>query len=172
MLLFFVFFALFLVFGAGILYFSADVVDSSFTAIGDLSIGGIDFNQTYQNTLGIGISASKNTITTASIGLLLGMVVVMMLMGYFLRGTNRLWIILDLFIILVAFITAVYLSRSFDTFINLNSDLFSIFSNDLETSSRFVLNLPFVIPIIGVLIMLVTYATGRKKEEPNVLSFQ
>lgn len=167
----FVFLVFFIVIIFGIIYYAAYKADSIMGGITGLSIGDVDFHDKYEETLGSGINSLINTLSVTSLFLILGLVVVMMIMGYHLRDTNKLWIIMDIFLILAAFLCSVYLSNTFDDLINSNGELFSVYSGEFETPSRLLLNLPIIVPIVGVLIMIVTYATVRKKES-NVVTFQ
>ncbi len=169
MLVFFVFIAFFLLIILGVFFFGFELFNNAF---GDLNItlGNQSFSEEYNKTLGRGFEASLNMIVTSSIFLLLGMVVVMLLVSYRFRSNNYILIPLDIFIIIFAFILAVYLQGAFDSFINVNETFLDIYSIDLQLASRFLLNLPAVVTITGALIMLVTYLP-LKKREPNVLQF-
>lgn len=166
MVIFFVFATFFVLFVFGVIYYATEKIDESFDGITGLTVGDVDFHTTYQETIQPGFSAILRTLSTVALGTILGMIVVMLIMGYKLQE-NRLWILFDIFIILVAFIVAVYISQSFDTVISSNGEFFEIYSGQFSLPSRFLLNLPIYIPIIGIFIMLATYAT-KKRREPNV----
>lgn len=163
MVVFFIFIIFFVVLFLGIQAFWATKVNDAFSVI-DFQIGNVSFNETYNKTMAPGLDAIIDNSDTSGIILIFGMIVVMLIIG-FKFSTSRLWIILDIFVIAVAFAVAVYLSRAFNTFINSSPELLALFSTTLQTSSTLMLNLPFIIIIAGSLIMIVTYGILRKKEE-------
>ncbi len=168
MLIFFVFFCLFTVVIAGTVFFGLETFDNVASSIRDINIGDQSFEETYDNTLGAGLKTVINTISISAITLLLGMIIVMIIVGVKVPNQNRLWIALDIFIIVVAFILSVYISIEFNSFINSNSTFLDIYSVDLQRASTFLLNLPFIIAIVGGLIMLVTYIPFKRRV-PQVL---
>lgn len=169
MLIFFVFFAFFVVVFAGVTFYGMETFRDA-SNITDFQVGNVSFSETYENTLGQGLETVISTLSTVSFALLLGMIIVMLIIGFKTRDKNRLWVILDIFIIIVAFVTAVYISITFNSFINSNEIFLDIYSIDIQKSSAFLLNLPLVIAVVGGLIILATYIPFKRKE-PNVLEF-
>ncbi len=170
MLIVFIFLVFIGVIVLGVLFFGLEQIDQLFSEITfNITSSSLNqsFNETYQETLGIGISATLNSLSNLALGLILGMILVMMIMGFALKS-NRLWVVLDIIIIVIAFTGAVYISNAFDTFINSDAAFLDIFSNELQLPSTFLLNLPFYIAIIGVLIIIITYAATRRRGEPVV----
>lgn len=103
--------------------------------------------------------------------LLLGMCL-MLFMNAFLTGRNypKLFMIIDIFIIIFAFILAVYISQIYETFINSTDILTDIYINNIPNASKFILNLPLIVSTLGVIIMILTYSQmNRKEREANVL---
>lgn len=169
MLVFFIFIAFFLVIILGVFFYGFELFNDAFGEI-NITLGDQNFSEEYNRTLGRGFEASLNMIVTSSIALLFGMVIIMFLVSYKFRSNNYILIPLDIFIITVSFIVAVYIQGSFDSFINVNETFLDIYSIDLQLASRFLLNLPIIVTISGALIMLVNYLPLKKKE-PNVLQF-
>lgn len=170
MLVVYIFIVFFIVITAGVMFYSVDLIDDTILTIPNISIGEINFRDSYNDTLGAGLRSFANTLSGIALVLVLGMVGVMVIMAYFLQEKNRLLVILDIFIIIVVFIPAVYLSQTFETFINATPEFLDIFSNEFHLPSRFLLNLPLIVPITGVLIMLATHI-AIKRREPNVLAY-
>ena len=81
---------------------------------------------------------------------------------------NRLLIVLDIFIIIAAFIVAVVLAQSFETFINSDPVFLDIYSTDFSRPSKFILNLPIYVAIIGLLIMDVRSIPLKRRGEPFI----
>lgn len=172
MLIFFVFFSVFVVIIAGTAFYGLETFDSVAGNITGITAGNISFETTYQESLGAGLRTVLSTLSTISIALIIGMIIVMMIVGFKLSNQNKLWIILDILIIVVAFIAAVYISQIFSSFINSDPIFLDIYSTDLQKSSTFILNLPFVIAIAGGLIMIITYIPlKRRSRSANVLEF-
>ncbi len=169
MLVFFIFTAFFLIIILGSFFFGFQLFNDTASGI-NVTLGTQNFAEEYQKTVGRGFNAILSAIITSSVALLLGMVLMMLLVSYKFRSDNFILIPLDLFIVVAAFITAVYISTAFDSFINANSIFIDVFTINLQVASKFVLNLPIIVTITGALIMLVHYLP-LKRREPNVLQF-
>lgn len=168
MLLFLVVAALIIMIVLGLSTWTFQIVDEQFKSI-DFELGNISWNETYNETLGIGIRAASTTVPQlASIGLLFGMIMAMMFVGYYSGTRNKLWILLDIAIIIVAMVLASFAVSSFLALMNLTPELLDVYSITLSAGSKFILNLPVIVPIVGVLIMIMTNIVNkiRRKEEP------
>lgn len=165
MLVVMVFVALMVLVMTFIMSYSFSLVDDSFNQI-DFTIANKSFNETYHQTLGKGVNSMKSTVPQSmSIGIILGMIIVMLLIGYFFAEIDALWIILDIGIIIIAEIAGFIVSTSFLDFINSNPSFLAVYEGTLNAGSQFVLLLPMEIPIIGVLIMITTYIFNKNRNE-------
>ncbi len=162
MAIFFVFLIFFIILFLGVQAFGVIKVRDLLSSV-DFQIGNVSFNDTYNITMAPALDSIIDNSDNAGMILIFGMIVVMLLIG-FSFSTSRLWLIFDWFVIVVAFIIAVILSRAFNTFINTTPEILEIFSTDLQVSSTFMLNLPFVVIIVGFLVMILTYGVLRKKQ--------
>lgn len=160
-LVFFVFLIFFLILYLGVQAYAVSQVQNVFSSI-DFNIGNVSFNESYGQTLNPALQTIIDRSDNAGLVLIFGMIIVMFLIGYNFRA-NRLWIIFDFFAILVTFAISVYLSRFFNTFINSNSELLTLYSTTMQKSSAFVLNLPASVIIVGALMMVLTYGILRKR---------
>lgn len=167
MIVFFIFFAFGLILFSGIKLFIVKEFQNLLSGI-EFQIGNVSFNQTYNQTLAPALDTFVRSSDQAGVFLIFGMIVIMLLIGFLSQKNNRMWIAADIFIVVISFILAVYLSRTFDAFINSSSAFLNIYSVDLERSSTLILNLPYLIPIAGILIMIATYGIRTKRREPNV----
>lgn len=168
-LLLFLGITLMMILGVSVLVF--DEVDAGFSAI-NFQLGNISFNETYETSLGVGIDAMRTTFPKiVSLGTLLGMILVLMIIGYLSPKIGRLWILLDFFVIILAEIVAVVVSSSFENFINSSPEFLAIYSTTLSGGSQFILLLPFTVPIIGGLVMLATYILIRNFDQPESRDF-
>lgn len=150
----------------GVMIYGASIVDNSFSLI-EIDFGNnITFSEVYAETLQPGLTAAKTTMpTTMSTGILLGMILCMMIVAYNTKRIGRLWLVLDIAIIIIAEMAAVLVISSFTTFINSSPELLQIFSTTLSTGSKYILNLHIIVPTIGVIVMIVTHIIGKTKEE-------
>ncbi|GAG01605.1 unnamed protein product, partial [marine sediment metagenome] len=98
---------------------------------------------------------------------LFSLVLLMFLNAYFLRGEYpRLFIIIDIVLLVFAYILSVYISETYSLLINSTSLLSNIYVNIMPKSSAFILNLPMIIGIVGCVVMILSYSgMPRKKEE-------
>lgn len=156
-----VFFTVFL----GVIVFTVNTTDDAFLTV-DLVLNDQNFTEVYQNTTQVAFTQIRNTADNAGLLLILGMLIVMTLTGYMFRTDKRLWIAADIFLIVVAFVTAVYLLQGFETFVQTSANFTAVYSDDLPETFRLVNNLPILIPIFGIIIMFATYGITRKKEQP------
>ncbi len=163
MLIFLIFFALILLTSLAVFSYSLGLVDTQFSQL-DFKIGNISFNESYQKLMHPGMVAlSVTSPKMVSIGTILGLVLVLLIVGIKSKRKSNLWIILDIFIIIVAEIVAVAVKITFENYIiNLTPELYVIFTTTLAASSKWILNLPTLIPTIGVLIMIATYILRRE----------
>ncbi len=154
--------------GTGI--WMATLVDESISSL-DIQVGNQSFQGIYNETLKLGIDPLITTMPQIiSMGVMLGLVILMMLIGYFSKGIGRMWILLDIVFLIVAEAIAASVSSGFVSFMNSDPALLTIYSTTLSTPATFLINLPTIIPIIGILIMLATYIKV-KKEKGDVTSF-
>lgn len=167
MLIAYIFIGFFVIIFLAVMIYLASNVDNAFRSL-TISVGNVSFNNTYNQTMAPALNKLINQSDNLGISLLLGMIIVMLICGYKFRNKRRLFIILDILIIIVCFIISVFIQNSYNTIIRANDDLYSIFTNELANSSTFLLRLPLIISIVGVLIMVVTYATINKKRSPVI----
>lgn len=139
----------------------------------DVEIGQVNLEDITNSTLGQLDVAFVNSVDTIGIMLLLGMSLLMILNAYFFGQSNKVFLFLDIFIIIIAFILAVYLSSSYDILINASPTL-NIFIDNLPNTSTFVLRLPIYVATLGAILLIVSYSGLRRRNEggdPNVSGF-
>ncbi len=156
----FVFITIFL----GLAVFGFSFVNDVFDQ--DLEVGQVNLRDVNNDSFGKINDALVTSADTIGITLLLGMSVMMILNGfYFGRNTQVVWVVIDIFILVFIFITAVYLSQIYDLFINSSVLFQDVYVDIIPLSSRFVLNLPMIVSTLGSLIMILTYFQTRSREE-------
>lgn len=156
----------------GVTIYGFTIADNAFSQI-EIDFGNnITFNDTYSETLQPGITSIKTTVPqTISIGILLGMILCMMIVAFSAKRVGRLWIMLDIVVIIIAELGAVAIISSFTSFINSNPVYLQIFSTTLSVGSKFILNLHIIVPTVGVLVMLATYVTNIREKEGEEREF-
>ena len=148
----------------GIFVYGANLVNTSFRSI-DVNIGNVNFTESYEDTLGIGINVFLNSADNYGIGLLFGMVLLMVISSFMFKERQKVWIVIEFVILIVSYIFAVTVQRAYNTVINSSTELLDIYSINLINSSKFILNLPIIIPIVWAFIIILSYGLF-KKESP------
>ena len=154
----------------GIFVYGGNLVDQTMTSI-DITIGEQNFTEVYEGTLGKGIDAFLNSADNYALALLLGMVILMLLASYTFLEKQKVWIVAEFCILIVAFIFAVMIQGIYNTFINSSTVLLDIYSVDLIKSSKFILNLPVIIPIVWSFMVILSYSIFRKEREIGDLGY-
>lgn len=166
MLFWFTFVVMFL--GIGLFGFNQvnDVLDV------DVDIGQVNLRDINADTFGALNSAFAVNADSIGLVILLGMSLLMIMNGFIFGDKNKLWIPIDLLVLVFCFIFSVYIAQIYDIFIN-STSLFSLFIDDLPKSSAFILNLPKIVATLGTLIMIFTYAfPGKREEQLNAIGIQ
>ena len=141
------------------------LVDDSLTQI-EVSIGNDSFQTVYQDTLQLGIKAMETTVPQiASIAILLGMIIVMLIIGYSTKKMGRLWMLVDIGVLIIAEILAVIVTSNFSEYVSSNPAFITIVRDTIPLAAKFILNLPILVPTIGIIIMITTHLMTKEKEE-------
>lgn len=146
----------------GIFVYGANLIDQTFSGI-DIEIGDINFTEAYDDTLGKGINVFLNSADAYGLGLLLGMVLLMAITAYTFSERQKAWILIEFVILIVAFIFAVTIQGAYTTVINSSTTLLDIYSVDLIKSSKFILNLPIIIPVVWAFIVILVYGIFKRE---------
>lgn len=155
----------FLVVFLTILSYSMGAVDGSLSQL-DGNIGNDSLQEVYGDTLQLGVISMETTFPQIiSISVLLGMVISMVVVGYNIKNLNQIWILVDIFILIVAEALAVLIKSLFTSYMNSNEAFLGILRDTLPFAAKFILNLPILVPTIGVVIMIATYFVAKDKEE-------
>lgn len=134
----------------------------------DVDVGQVNLAEVNNQTFGRMNTAFINSADYIGVFLLFGMVLAMILNAYFLGSRYpKVFFVVDIFILLFAFILAVYVSRVYDTLIH-SADIFSVFRDDLPKTSKFLLNLPVITTIVGIIIMIISYSSIKRDDKGAV----
>ncbi len=146
----------------GIFVYGANIIDTTFSSM-DIKIGDVNFTEAYDDTLGIGVNVFLDSADNYGLGLLLGMVVLMVIASFMFKEKQKAWMVIEFVILIIAFIFAVTVQRAYDTVINSSTILLDIYSVDLIKSSKFILNLHIIIPIVWAFIVILSYGLFKKE---------
>ncbi len=139
----------------------------------DIDVGQVNLQDVTEATFGQINTGLINNADTIGIIFLFGMCLLMMLNGYFTGGKYpKLFFIIDFFLLALFFIPSIYVSQVYELFIN-STDIFSeTFIDIIPKVSKFMLNLPVIIAVVGIITIIVSYAgIGRKTQPQSVAGF-
>ncbi len=162
MLIVLIFLGFFGILMMGIFVYGANLIDQTFSSI-DVTIGDQNFTEVYDETLGRGINVFLDGADNYGLALLLGMVLLMAITSYTFSERQKIWIVAEFVILIIAFILAVSIQGAYNTVINSSTTLLNIYSIDLIKSSKFILNLPIIIPVVWSFIVIITYGIFRRE---------
>ncbi len=145
----------------GIFVYGANLINQTFSSI-DVEIGDVNFTEAYDDTLGKGINVFLDSADNYGLFLLLGMIVLMIITSYTFSEKQKVWIVAEFVILIIAFILAVTIQGAYNTVINSSTTLLDIYSIDLIKSSKFILNLHIIIPVVWAFIVILVYGLFRK----------
>ena len=157
-------FVLFFVIGGIVIINSFDALDQN------ISVGQVNLKEINDDTFGQFKNAYVNNAEFYGLSVIFGMVMGLFLAAYFTRNTFPKWgMILDIFIILAAFIFALYISATYSLTINALYDAGQTFAEDyMEKTSFFIVNLHIFVVIIGVVCMVLFHSSIPKKIEEGI----
>jgi hypothetical protein len=164
-----IFLAFFILIILGVMSYGIGVADRSLSSL-DLTIGNTTWNETYQEQMHSGMESLRTTgPQIMSIGMFFGMILCLLLVGINTKTKSNLWIMLDIGIIIIAEVVAVIISQTFrNSIMNISPELLTVFSTTLSAGSKFILNLPTIIPTVGVLVIIATYLFKKEEVEEEI----
>lgn len=125
----------------------------------EIIIGTFNFTNASMNTVGKINEASLNNLNLIGLMALFGMIIGLLINTYFNRERKpKLFIIFDIVIIIVAYVISVYVSNAYEMILLNTGVLGTFLQANLEGASQFLLKLPLISLITGVLIMIITYS--------------
>ncbi len=167
-----IFISFILLVSLGVVSWAISLADDQISSL-DFLIGNQSFNDTYQQIMKPSMDVlSVNGPKIISIATMIGMVLVLIFVAMKSPKKSRLWILVDIFIIIISVMIAVAIKTSFeDSILNLTPELFEIFTTTLAEGSKWILNLPTIVGTLGALIIIATYVLKREDEEEQTGGF-
>ncbi len=155
----------------GTFLYSYNAITTSFTTSGVTEVGQVNLTEATDNTIGRINTSMLNHANVIAIVFLFAMVIAMFLMAYITRDTNpAIFFAIDIFIIIFAYILAVYISNSYETVLG-SIPFSSIFTTNLNYATSFLLALPKITVITGVITMIIAYSAIPKTKEEEVAGY-
>lgn len=131
----------------------------------DIDIGGTNLQDVVDDTLGQINAGLLNSADFIGYTLIFGMVLTMFLGAYYFRGQfPKVMMVVDILILVFAYILAVYITNTYELLINSTTQL-SVYIDTLPKSSGFILKLPTFVSIIGVVMIILSYSGFPKTNE-------
>lgn len=148
-----------------------NTITTSLTDPSIASAGAVNLTAAAEDTIGQINTSMLNYANVIAIFFLFGMVIAMFLLAYVTRDSNpAIFFVIDILVIIFAYILAVYISNSYETV--LASIPFNIFfTNNLNYATSFLLLLPRITAITGVITMIISYSAIPKTKEEEVAGF-
>lgn len=156
----------FIIIGLGITVWVFQLINDNLGV--DVNVGQVNLKNVTDTTFGAISNALTSRADAIGIIILITMSLLMILNGVFFGNNNKLWIPIDILILIFVFIVSIYVSQTYETFINSSPLISAVFIDELPKTSKFMLNMPTVIGTLGALIMVFTYIAGNREERQGV----
>lgn len=135
----------------------------------DIEIGQVNLGEIVQDTFGklnMGFLGSADTIGYV---IIFGLIITMFANAYIFRGEYpKLFIIVDIILLVFAYILAVYVANVYEILIN-STSILNVYIVNLPKTSTFILKLPLFVSIIGIIIMVLSYAGFPRDTEEEII---
>jgi len=134
----------------------------------NVSLGQVNLKTVNAQTIGQVADMYTNNADWWGIAIIFGMIFGLFISAYLFRNSVPKWVIvIDILIIVVTFIAAVYISSSYSILLDALATSGETFMEDYTPkTAMFVLNLPIFVVIIGVVMMVLFHSSiPRKREE-------
>jgi len=154
----------------GVFLYSYNLITSSLASV-STSAGAVDFSNATALTMGKINTGLLNHGGLIALFLLFGQLISMVMIAYFTRDSNpSIFFIFEILILIFVYILATYISNAYET--TLSAIPFSsIYTTNLNYATTFILKLPLIVTITGVIMMIIGYAGIPKTREEEVAGF-
>lgn len=139
----------------------------------NVTIGQVNLKTVSEDTFGKYNTMVLNNADWWGMSVIFGLILGLFLTSYFSRNSlPKIAIILDLFMIFVAFLFSLYLSAVYSDIVTALTSAGETFAQEhLPNTSYFILNLPLFTAIIGAVMMIIFHISlPAKSEERNIIS--
>ena len=152
----------------GTFLYSYNAITGSLLDSGVDAVGQVNLTDATEKTMGKINTAMLSNANIVAIFFLFAMVMAMFLVAYMTRDENpAIFFAIDILIIIFAYILAVYITNSYETVLAA-LPFSSIFTTNLNYATSFLLLLPKIVLITGVITMIISYSAIPKTKEEEV----
>ncbi len=135
------------------------------------AVGLVNLTEATENTMGKINTGMLNNANIVAIFFLFAMVIAMFLIAYLTRDENpAIFFVIDIVVIIFAYVLAVYITNSYETVLK-SLPFSSIFTTNLNYATSFLLLLPKITLIVGVITMIISYSAIPKTKEEEVAGY-
>ncbi len=151
------------------LYFFGEV-NNALTGSNIIS-GGLNYSNFSADTIGVVNEAFLDQADLIGIFFIFGVILLLFVSGYINReSTPALLLIVDIIILIFAYIIAVYMANSYEQVI-VSLPFLDLITANLNTTSTIMLNLPTIVVVAGMITMIISYAGIPRTREEQVGGF-
>ena len=162
-------FAVILLLGTFLYCYNA-ITDSLLDSSVDM-VGLVNLTESTEKTIGKINTGMLNNANIVAIFFLFAMVMAMFLIAYLTRDENpAIFFVIDIIVIIFAYVLAVYIANSYETVLG-SLPFSSIFTTNLNYATQFLLLLPKITLIVGVITMIISYSAIPKTKEEEVAGY-
>lgn len=156
----------------GIAVYSFQLINNTLNQ--DVQVGQVNLGNVTELTFGKISNAFVDNADNIGLALLIGMCLLMIMNAFLLSSSYpKVFIILDILILIFAFILAVYISQSYNTYIQGVKGTIDVYIDNMPKTSTFILNLPTFVGTLGAIIIIISYSgIGKENSETNVGVYQ
>ncbi len=152
----------------GTFLYAYNTITTSLLGSGLDAVGQVNLTEATENTIGKINTSMLNHADVIAIFFLFAMVIAMFLVAYLTRDENpAIFFVFDILIIIFAYVLAVYITNSYETVLEF-LPFSSIFTTNLNYATSFLLLLPRITVIVGVITMIISYSAIPKTKEEEV----
>ncbi len=155
----------------GTILYTYGIITTSLLDPSIADVGQVNMTSATEDTIGRINTSMLSYANIISIFFLFAMVIAMFFLAYLTRDQNpAVFFIIDIIVIIFAYILAVYVSNSYETILGV-LPFSSIFSANMSYATSFLLLLPRITVITGVITMIISYSAIPKTKEEEVAGF-
>lgn len=155
----------------GTFLYAYNTITTSLLESGTDAVGAVNLTEATEKTIGKINTSMLNHANIIAIFFLFAMVIAQFLLAYVTRDENpAIFFVMDILIILFAYVLAVYIANSYETVLG-SLPFSSMFTTNLNYATLFLLQLPKITVITGVITMIIAYSSIPKTKEEEVAGF-
>jgi len=147
-------------------------VNTALRGNGNEMVGQVNLTSSTDSTFGMFNTGLQNSANLIGIVVMFGMFIGLMISAYFRRSESKIiFIFLDIFLVVIAYIFSSYISNIYEESILTVSDLSTDIVSYMPGASQFLLKLPVIVFIVGVIILIISHsAIPSNREDETFIS--